>query len=60
MLSPFQVSPSETPYPIPLLPVSMGVFPHSPTNSHLPAIVILDLDIEHPQALGLLFPLMSN
>jgi hypothetical protein len=45
MFSPFQVSPSETPYPIPSPPASMRVLPPppplwgcSPPNSHTPAL----------------------
>ena len=38
MLSPFLVSPPETPYPILPPPVSMRVFLHPPTNSHLPTL----------------------
>ena len=38
MLSPFLVSPLETPYPIHPLPVSMRVFPHPPNHSHLPVL----------------------
>jgi hypothetical protein len=38
MLSPFQVSPSETPNPIPSSSASMRVLPYPPTHSHLPAL----------------------
>jgi hypothetical protein len=38
MLSPFPVSPPESPYPIPCLPATMGVFPHPPIHPHLPAL----------------------
>jgi hypothetical protein len=33
MLSPFSISPPETPYFIPSPPASMRVFPHQPTHS---------------------------
>ena len=32
--------PSESPYPIPSLPASMGVFPHLPTHSCIPTLVL--------------------
>ena len=35
MLSPFSVSPQETPYPIIPPPASMRVVPHPPTHSYL-------------------------
>ena len=38
MLSPFPVSPLQTPYPIVASPASMWVLPHPPTHSHLPAL----------------------
>ena len=38
MLSPFQVSPLETPYSIPSLPASVRVLPRLPTHSCLPAL----------------------
>jgi hypothetical protein len=38
MLSPFQVSPQETPYPIPPIPTFMSVIPYPPTNAHLPTL----------------------
>ena len=38
MLSPFPVSPQETPYPILPLPGFMRVLPHPPTYSHFTAL----------------------
>ena len=39
MLSTFPIPhPPETPYLIPPPPISMRVFPHLPTHSHLPAL----------------------
>ena len=38
MFSPFQVSPLETPYPIPSSPAFMRVLPYPPTHSCLPAL----------------------
>ena len=38
MFSSFHVSPSETPYPIPVRPASMRVLSHTPTHLHLPAL----------------------
>jgi hypothetical protein len=58
MFSPFQVSPLEAPYPIHPPSDSMRGLPH-PLPSSCPGIS-LDLGIEHPQAQGLLFPLMFN
>ena len=42
MLSPFQVSPAEIPYPIPPPSASMRVLPHPATHSHLPVLVFPD------------------
>ena len=58
LFSPFQVSPAEISYPISLPNVSMKVLPH-PLLSSCPGIPLL-CGIEHPQAQGLLYPLMSN
>jgi hypothetical protein len=38
MLSPFQISLPETPYPIPLPHASIRVLPHLPTHSYLPIL----------------------
>ena len=57
-VSPFQVSTSETPYPIPPPPASMRVCPH-PLPSSCPDIP-LHWGIEHPQTQEPLLPLMSN
>ena len=38
MLSPFLVSPPETPYPIPPTPASMTVFSHPLTHSSFPIL----------------------
>jgi hypothetical protein len=62
MLSPFQVSPLETPYPIPPPPASMRVFTpptHPPTSNFQPSIP-LHWGIEHLQAQGPLLSLMFN
>ena len=61
MLSPFQVSPPETPYPIPSLPASIRVLPQPtyPLLSSCPGIPLY-WDIEPPQDQGPLLPLMSN
>ena len=40
MLSPFQVSLLETPYPIVPLPASMRVLPDPPTHFCLPALTV--------------------
>jgi hypothetical protein len=54
MLSPFQVSPPETVYPIPRPPDSVRVLPHPPTPVFRPGISLL-WGIEPPQALPLMF-----
>ena len=59
MFPPFQVSPLETPYPIPCPPASMRVLFIHPLASSCPAIPI-HWGIKHPQAWGPLLPLMSN
>jgi hypothetical protein len=60
MFSPFQVSPSETPYPIPHAPAYEGAtLPIYPLPSSCPGIP-LHWAIKHPQAQGPLLPLMSN
>ena len=62
MFSPFQVSPSETPYPIPPPLASMRVLSH-PIIHPLPSSCLsipLHWGIKHPQAQGPLLPLMSN
>ena len=41
MLSPFFVSPLQTPYPISPYPASMRVLPHPPTHSSLNALAFL-------------------
>ena len=51
MFSPFQVSPSETPYPIPSPLASMRVLPHPPTHFHL-----LSLAFPYTVALNTLRP----
>ena len=38
MFSLFPISPLKTPFLFPLAPVSMGVIPHSPTHSRIPAL----------------------
>jgi hypothetical protein len=58
MFSPFQVFPSETPYPTPP-PASMRVLPTHPFLSSCPGMP-LHCCIEHPQAQEPLLPLMSN
>ena len=61
MLSPFQVSPQETPYLIPHPPASMRGLPYAP--SPLPPFcpgIPLHWGIELSQAQGPLLPLMSN
>jgi hypothetical protein len=40
MLSPFQVSPLESPYPISPPPASMRVLPYPPTHSSLPTVAL--------------------
>ena len=59
MLSPLQVSPPETPYPIP--PASMRVAPPS-THPFLPSRpdIPLHWGIKPPQDQGLVLPLMSD
>ena len=63
MFSPFQVSPSETPYPFPPPPspcLYEGAFSHThPLPFSHPGIP-LHWGIKHPQAQGPLLPLMSN
>ena len=58
MFYPFQVSPSETPYPIPPPSASMRVLPHPLLSSR--HSIPLHWGIKHPQAQGSLLPLMSN
>ena len=41
MLSPFFVSPLQTPYPISPYPASMRVLPHPPIHSYLTALAFL-------------------
>jgi hypothetical protein len=60
MLSPFQVSPLETLYPILFSPASMIVLPLPPTHSCLPALAFPYWGIASPQTQGWLLPLMSN
>ena len=60
MLSPFQVSPSETPYPIPLPCLYEGA--STPTHP-LPSSCLgipLHWGIAHPRAQGPLLPLIFN
>jgi hypothetical protein len=61
MLPPFQVSPPEKPYPIPLPTASRRVLPPC-IHLHLPSYpgIPLHWGIEPPQPQGLLLPLMSN
>jgi hypothetical protein len=58
MFFPFQVSPSEPPYPTPSPPASIRM-PPTPPPSSSPGIPLY-WSIEHPQARGPLLSLMSN
>jgi hypothetical protein len=40
----------ETPYPIPLPPASMSVFPHKPNHSYLPALEFSCTEVTGPRA----------
>jgi hypothetical protein len=60
MFSPFQVSPLQTSYRIPSSPTCLYDGAPLPTHSHPTALASLHWGIEHPQALGILLPLMSN
>ena len=61
MFSLFQVSPSETSYPISPPPESMRMLLHPPTHSPASCLGIpLHWGIKHPQAQGPLLLLMSN
>jgi hypothetical protein len=59
IFSPFQVSPSETPYPIPFPLTKWGCFSTHPLLSFCLGIP-LHWDIKDPQAQGPLLPLRSN
>jgi hypothetical protein len=48
MLSPFQVSPLESPYPILPPPASMRGLPHQPTHSYLSALASTETRGSHP------------
>lgn len=42
MFFPFQVSPLETPYPIPIYPASMSVFPHFHSKKNERSLMLMD------------------
>lgn len=59
MLSPFPVSPPETPYPFPHPPASMRLFPHPPIPASPPNILLhWGINPSHDQ--GPFLPLMPS